>query len=63
MSVTTHFKQRVEPLEPVEIELRQLGRADLPAPDQARELGDRQERELLGRAGPRGPRRVSAGVA
>ena len=61
MSVTTHFKQRVEPLEPGEIELGQLGRAHLPAPDQGRELGDRQEGELLGGAGPPGRRSVSAG--
>ena len=54
MSVTTHFKQRVEPLEPVEVELRQLGRADLPRADQGRQLGDRQEGQLLVRVGPLG---------
>ena len=46
------LQQRVEPLEPLEIKLRQLGRADLPASDQGRQLDDRQERELFRRVGP-----------
>ncbi len=62
MSVTTHFKQRVEPLEPAEVEPRQLDRADLAAPDQRRQLGDRQEGQLLVRVGP-AERGGSIGVA
>ena len=46
------LQQRVEPLEPAEIELRQLGRAELAGADQGRKLGDRQERQSLVRVGP-----------
>ena len=47
------LQHRVESLEPLEVKLGQLDRADLARSDQRGELDDRQERELFRRARPR----------
>ena len=52
------LEERIESLEPIEIKLGQLGRAHLSAPDQRRELDDRQESKLFRRVRPANHRRL-----